>query len=238
MAVMPVLDGHALFRLRQAPRPADGLEAGSHDDAQVFAALTATHAELRSATPDPELLFAWYRPQHGGPLHIMLGGRPWCPAVGAEHGEDGAGQVPVSYPPGAVGDRVDTDVVDTAWGRLPAWVCCTGTIDPLWTAGSDDGGTVPRRGGFDDYVAHLRAPFVWLVLAQPVDAKAVQDELEDLEIAIPGLRLQESSERGRVDLAPECGTCGSWSARRHRQGRGGRQRCSAAPATWTACPTC
>ncbi|MFD6070031.1 ATP-binding protein [Amycolatopsis lurida] len=186
-----------MCRLRQIPRAAEGsAPAGDPGQAQIFAALSAAHAQLR-AEPDAELMVAWHRPRHGAPLRVLLGGRPWCPPMGHATGATG---VPVAYPPGAIGDHVDAGTVRESFNTLGAWVRCTAAIDPLWAADPQAGADPPRRGGFDDYVAHLRAPFVWLVLARPLQTAQVQQELDELEADIPSLRLRDNSEQSRVQL--------------------------------------
>lgn len=196
---MHILDHVAVVRLQQVPRHTDDAKPDP-SSSQIFAALAAAHAELRTRS-EAALLFAWYRPKLGGPVQILLGGRPWCPALSDGPSAMELGQVPVAYPPGARGTRVDADVLGRAWRDLPAWVRCTGTVDPLWTSQAEEATSAPRRGGFDDYVAHLRTPFVWLIIARPVDVTTVREELADLEAAFPGLRQRENSAQAQIDLA-------------------------------------
>ncbi|VVJ23802.1 Putative ATP-binding protein [Amycolatopsis camponoti] len=193
---MSPLDGFGFHRLLSVPRGDDlatGVdrpdETGGRAPAQLFAALTAAHADLRFRGPDAAFAVAWERTGGARPLRVLVGGRPHSPVA-----RPAAGPVPILYPPGSLGTPVPTP----DWAALPAWTRCAGGPDPLWTpeAGSD----APGRGGFDDYVAHLPGEFAWLVVAEPLGAEAVERELLGLETTIPRLRQRENSEPDRIAL--------------------------------------
>ncbi|GLW91121.1 ATP-binding protein [Actinokineospora globicatena] len=173
--------GFGFHRVIAAPAPPD------EDDptpAQLFAALTAAHAAGQGGA----VLVAWERHRTGGPLRILVGGAPAFPALGS------GDPTPVLYPPGATGEPVDAAQVRARWADL-VWSRCPAEIDPLWTSQDK-----PARGGFDDYAAHVRDPFAWVVLAEPAPADAVERELLALDLSIPRLRQRENSESDRVAL--------------------------------------
>ncbi|WP_229787611.1 ATP-binding protein [Actinokineospora fastidiosa] len=87
-----------------------------------------------------------------------------------------------------------SDDVRAGWDRM-VWTRCTAEVDPLWAAEEN-----LSRGGFDDYAAHLRCPFAWIILAEPAPADSVQRELTSLDMSIPRLRQRENSESDRTAL--------------------------------------
>jgi hypothetical protein len=200
---MSLLDGFGFHRLLSVPRGDDQAagadrpdETGGRAPAQLFAALTAAHADLRHRGPDAAFAVAWERTGGARPLRVLVGGRPHSPV--ARPAPAPAASVPILYPPGSLGTPETTADVTDRWAALPAWTRCAGGPDPLWTP--DAGGNAPGRGGFDDYVAHLPDEFVWLVVAEPLSADAVERELLGLETTIPRLRQRENSEPDRIAL--------------------------------------
>ncbi|RSD10349.1 ATP-binding protein [Amycolatopsis eburnea] len=196
-----MLEGFAFHDLLAVPRGDDlatGVdrpdETGGRSPAQLFAALTAAHADLRFRGPDAAFAVAWERPVGSRALRVLVGGRPHSPV--ARPGD--AEVVPVLYPPGGLGRAADTAEIAARWAALPSWTRCTGGSDPLWTPQS--GAEAPGRGGFDDYVAHMPGAFAWLVVAEPVDGDAIERELLGLETTMPRLRQRENSEPDRIAL--------------------------------------
>jgi hypothetical protein len=194
---MSFLAGFSFHRLLSVPRGDDlatGVdrpeETGGRAPAQLFAALTAAHADLRYRGPDAAFAVAWERTGGARPLRVLVGGRPHSPVARPAS----PSPVPILYPPGSLGTPVPTP----DWAALPAWTRCAGGPDPLWTP--EAGSAAPGRGGFDDYVAHLPGEFVWLVVAEPLGAEAVERELLGLETTIPRLRQRENSEPDRIAL--------------------------------------
>ncbi|GLZ41498.1 ATP-binding protein [Actinokineospora sp. NBRC 105648] len=185
-----MLTGFTFQRVLSAPRRPDDPARPDPVPAQLFAALSAAHAELGArAEPAAAIAVSWHRPPGADRLQVLVGGNPSFPPSAG-----GSGQI--LYPPGTRGVPVDAAEVVAGFAALPAWLACPGRIDPLWTA---ERGTA-RRGGFDDYVAHLAGPFAWLVVAAPLSAEAVDRELLVLGTAIPRLRQRENSELDRIAL--------------------------------------
>ena len=195
---MDLLDGFVVDRLLAAPLH---IPDGSRPDpvpVQLFAALTAAHAELsNSDTTRPAMFASWYRGSDRAAMRVLVGGRPNFPPAEIAP-RRGCGQRPVAYPPGSVGIPADPADV-AALVRLPAWVRCTGGFDPLWRP-QEQRADPPRRGGFDDYVVHLRESFAWLVIAEPIPSEILAGELASLEVRIPRLRQRENSPSDRVTL--------------------------------------
>ncbi|WP_200215982.1 ATP-binding protein [Micromonospora coerulea] len=203
---MSVLDGFSFYQVVTTPRGDDlasGADRPSEDGgrvpAQLFAALTAAHADLRHGGSDAAFAVAWDRVGGQRRIRVLLGGRPHFPPARAAAAAP-TGRIPVLYPPGSVGVGVDVADLARQWDSLPSWTRCAGRPDPLWSAGSDQGGGRPARGGFDDYVAHLLGDFAWLVVAEPQDTGSVERELLNLETSIPRLRQRENSEPDRIAL--------------------------------------
>ncbi|HWM01601.1 MAG TPA: ATP-binding protein [Actinophytocola sp.] len=198
---MSTLDGFQFHRLTVVPRADDPAEStvdrppadGGRAPAQLFAALTAAHAELDGR--DGAVAVAWDR-LGGQRIRVLVGGRPYLPAARSR----GDGETPVLYPPGSLGVAVETSTLAAQWSTLPVWTRCPGAPDPLWTPGAAEPGGAPARGGFDDYVAHLPGDFAWLVVAEPRSAAAAERELLGLETRLPRLRQMENSELDRVRL--------------------------------------
>ncbi len=199
---MPALDGFTFHELRSIPRGDDLAaqsdrpdEGGGRVPAQLFAALTAAHADLRSRGGDAGFALAWERPAGARTIRVLVGGRPHSPVA---RPAAGSGFVPVLYPPGSLGTPVESAEIAQRWEALPSWTRCEGGPDPLWTP--DSGDETPGRGGFDDYVAHMPGEFAWVVVAEPLGAEAVERELLGLETTIPRLRQRENSEPDRIAL--------------------------------------
>lgn len=203
---MSLLDGFTFHNLVAVPRGDDLAvgadrpdESGGRTPAQLFAALTAAHADLRYRGTDAALAVAWERPAGSRSIRVLVGGRPHSPA--ARPAVPGSGeQVPILYPPGGVGVPADTVDIADRWAALPSWTRCLGGPDPLWTPQSGAGAEAPGRGGFDDYVAHMPGEFAWVVVMEPVGAEAVDRELLGLETTMPRLRQRENSEPDRIAL--------------------------------------
>jgi DNA helicase HerA-like ATPase len=199
------------YQLHSAPRRGPDSERPDPIPAQLFAALTATHAKL-AAEPDGRgrLVVAWERRVGDPRLRVLLGGYPDFPpvrgATGDVRGADASRRsarahelLPVLYPPGSRAHAVDPCEVLASWQSQPAWIRCDGRPDALWNAGGRiPGGQI--RGGFDDYVAHLGDAFVWLTIASPLPIERIDEELASLDVQIPRLRRQESLESSRIAL--------------------------------------
>ena len=158
-----ILDGFDFYRLLSVPRSPEQPSQPDPTPAQLFAALTAAHAELGSDhTQAPAIAVAWHQPLGQHHIQIIVGGRPFFPATPDTHTADGNTR-PVLYPPGALGEVLDPSQVIQELTSCAVWLRCPGHNDPLWTseAARRDTQQLPR-GGFDDYVAHLTEPFTWL----------------------------------------------------------------------------
>ena len=186
------------WRLLTVPRPPEDAQPAAWMAASVKGAVTAAHGRLRgSAESHPALLSAWLRPPEADTMQFLLAGRPFFPAARAA--DPNGGPVPVLYPPGASAEPAEPG---DALGRFPAWVRCLGSMampDPVPAA--PQAGR-PKDGGaaFDDYVVHLAAPFAWLVVAEPVMPKVLDDEAAMVSAELTLLRKRENSELHRADL--------------------------------------
>ena len=192
---------HALNRLPAAVKPERAEDARSEATGALATALTGSHAYLLgSDETEPMLVTAWIRACGTSRLRVLLGGRPtFPPALG-----DAEPQVeprPVLFPPGGTATDVSVARVAEALEQFPHWVPCSGRPDALWApTGNQRPGPRARRGSFDRQVAHLREPFVWLVLARPLRAQDLQPELDLLVNEILPLSRGEVGEAKRIAL--------------------------------------
>ncbi|MFC9897640.1 ATP-binding protein [Nocardia sp. NPDC127579] len=203
MSAAPSLDRFEFHRITATPRlyaePNDVEREDLTDTkiaAQLFAGLTAAHAELGDLD-DGALAIAWDRLPGTRELRVLHGGRPVDPSV--ERSSAGT-ELPVLYPPGSRGQRMPAGRLVREWASFPVWMCCAGRSDPLWGPQGRSETTAPGRGGFEDYVAHINGGFAWLVVAQPLPTAAVDAELARLNRELPGLRRRENVESDRVAL--------------------------------------
>ncbi|MGH3615213.1 MAG: ATP-binding protein [Pseudonocardia sp.] len=187
-----MLDDFRFHLLRSVPQRREDPEDERSTSAQLVAALTAAHAQLAEEAERPAVAVAWERRPGQDGVRVLTGGRPFFPPAGLD---TRPGLHPVRYPPGAQGEAVGLDEVLGGWADVPYWVRCPGQPDPLWTGEPD-----LRRGGFDDCIAHLTGPFVWLVVAEPTPVATVDHELAALAARVPRLRQRENSELDRVAL--------------------------------------
>jgi hypothetical protein len=218
---------HQLVEVPQPDRPGPGEEPDDTANA-LFTALTGAHADLLgtgdlSGTGNgaPALLTAWVRPVHGRALRLLLGGRPYFPPAGGRNaggqsdaGRSAGGGPPtrrqrVLFPPGAVAIELPAAEVGALLDEFPAWVCCAGRPDSLWVRPEQRPRDAVRRGAFDRYAAHLRDPFAWLVIAEPLRPHEVQPDIDRLVNEILPLTRGEVSEAKKVSLE-------RWQAR-HRE---------------------
>ncbi|MFI6029879.1 ATP-binding protein [Amycolatopsis magusensis] len=163
-------------------------------DGPLLSALGGAHsALLGTGTPGPALVAAWIRsPGDTGQVRFLLGGRGGLPLV--------TGGQELLFPPGA---RAVPLAAGVAAGLLafPHWELCAGLPDALWApAESKKSPESRRRGSFHQHVAHLRAPFAWLVVAEPLPPHEVQPELDRLVSRILPLSRGEVGEGKRVEL--------------------------------------
>ena len=194
---MTAFPGFECWRLLTVPRPDADVQAATWMAASVAGAVTAAHPRLLgSAESHPALLSAWLRLPGADAMQFLLGGRPFLPAVRAAAGP-GSGPVPVLYPPGATAEPADL----AGWlGRFPSWVRCAGSValpDP--DAAQQAGRPQDRGAAFDDYVVHLTAPFAWMVVAEPVTPKVLEEEAATVGAELTLLRKRENSELHRTD---------------------------------------
>lgn len=180
--------------------------ADSRIAAKLFAALTAAHAGLAQGAGGTFAL-GWDRLPGARTVRVLLGGDPYAPV--ADRGSSGTGSHPADgesaevsllYPPGSRGRPIAVASLLADWESFPVWLRCAGRPDPLWAPENGSGATVPGRGGFEDYVAHIGGGFAWLVLARPLPPESVDAEMGQLNRDLPRLRRNENSEPDRIDL--------------------------------------
>ncbi len=191
-----------LLAVPRSKRPASAARDAEPDPGyrrltQLFAALTSAHATLSGHRADGAGAFAmaWFRSPAQADHRVVLGGQPvlpWSAAVSAKP----AKTLRIPYPPGALVRELPAGQLGGWLTEFPSWVACTAVPDALWT--KDDGKA--RDGSFDDYAACLSEPFAWVVLAEPLQAEELDEELTSLETQIPRMRQRQNSEADRVRL--------------------------------------
>jgi DNA helicase HerA-like ATPase len=186
-------DGVRWWRLRSVPRPPDNVRPGRWMAQSIAPTLTAAHAEL-AGQPGAGILVAWLHTGGDEPYEFLIGGRPYLPAAAeALTGAD----TPVLFPPGATARALPDGEADQRIARFGHWVRCLGAT----VAKTDADPAEPDAGqGFDDYVAHLRTPFAWVVVAEPQSDDVLDEELAELTVDLTMLRKREHSEEARIAL--------------------------------------
>jgi DNA helicase HerA-like ATPase len=191
-------DTFALYQLTRIPRGPEDPRETDPVRSQLFAALTACYATL-AGSEGACLMTGWLRPPGAAQISFVVGGTPsFPPAADSVLGTDGL-ESAIFYPPGARGTAMSADGLGRLVDALPFWVACAGQPDTLWLDG-DAPRDAPVRSSFDDFVAHLRGGFGWIVLVEPVGADVIGNELAELAVRIPTLRKRESSEQHRLEL--------------------------------------
>ncbi|MFG1919170.1 ATP-binding protein [Micromonospora sp. NPDC048898] len=186
---------------RREQPPQDGQRPVAPDDADgaVLAALGGAHSTLLAAGgPAPALLAAWARDETGQ-VRFLLGGRPRLPLV-VEPAEPGGRPPELLFPPGARAFPLPAGT-ESVLLDFPHWELSAGRPDALWAPASSK--SVPgqrRRGSFQQHVAHLREPFAWVVIAEPLRPAEVQPHLDRLVSEILPLSRGEVGEAKRVEL--------------------------------------
>ncbi|MBF9130316.1 ATP-binding protein [Plantactinospora sp. S1510] len=198
--------GFRFHRLIQVPRPPESRdEQGGADQAGPLAAsLTGAHADLRAAgTSGAAVLTAWIRSPQDERLHFLYGGRPYFPpAIGVTgRARDGTTTRALLFPPGALATDISIGDTEKLLAPFLSWVPCQARADALWApAANKQERPTARRGSFDRHVAHMRGPFAWLVLAEPLLSQELEPELRSLVNEILPLSRGEVGEAKRVEL--------------------------------------
>lgn len=178
-------------------------DTGDDSDGPLAASLGGAHASLvAGGDRAAALATAWIRPQDTKSLRFLLGGLPIFPLTAGAPGQLNDRRAPeVLFPPGARAARLRSAEVAELLGAFRFWVPCAGTPDALWApAASKQSPNGRRRGSFEQHAAHLRHPFAWLVLAEPLLPQQVQPELDRLVSEILPLSRGEVGEAKRIAL--------------------------------------
>lgn len=174
-------------------------EQQENPDGPLLTSLGGAHSTLLAAgRPEPALLAAWIRDEDGQ-VRFLLGGRPRLPLVVNAPRPDGRAPE-VLFPPGARAVALPDDAA-SALLEFRCWELCAGLPDALWAPASSKASPESRRrGSFQQHVAHLRDPFAWLVVAEPLLPQQVQPDLDRLVSEILPLSRGEVGEAKRVEL--------------------------------------
>lgn len=203
--------GFRCFELTEVPRTrSDDREIADNQqrsqsgqiDPALFSALIGAHATLLAADdPAGALLIAWVRPPNSARIRLIVGSRDASPLVSSEFEDPASGlrRQRMLIPPGAVATDLGTDDGALLFEPFSSWIACVARSDVLWVP-STSSADVARRGSFDQLVAHLHHPFVWLVRAEPLRPAQVQPELDTLNREILPLSRAEVGEANRVAL--------------------------------------
>jgi uncharacterized protein len=197
-------EGVEWWRLRSVPRPPRRAHPGRWMARGVAPLLTAAHADLTANGSDAGVYVAWLHAGGATPYEFLLGGRPGLSAMaGASDTPATEREQPILFPPGATGTPVRPGKAAQRLAEFPYWVRCLGTVvaradehgRPTEPAGEDN--PIP---GFDDYVAHLRTPYAWVVVAQPQPDDVLEEAAAELAVELTMLRKREHNEDARLAL--------------------------------------
>ena len=200
------LDGYRWLQLTSVPRVPDVPDPGRWLAASVSAAVSASHAVLLDGAAEgedrPGIALAWVRVPGEERVHILMGGRPGIPAhrEGIAKNRWTTGD-PVLFPPGATGEAVAADTARSWITSATHWVRCLAATDvePQEREAPTPPGNRPPSG-LDDYALHLRTPFIWLTVAEPVGPGVLDEEAAATSVRLASIRRKESSEGHRVEL--------------------------------------
>jgi DNA helicase HerA-like ATPase len=196
--------GFQFHQLIQVPRPEETDEDQRREDraGPLVASLTGAHTDLRATgAPAATVLTAWVRSPADARLRFLYAGRPFFPPAVRDVSAAANGTRALLFPPGAVAADLSTVDVEKLLGDFRSWVPCRARPDALWApSGNKQERPAVRRGSFDRHVAHLRGPFAWLVLAEPLSPRELEPELRTLVNEILPLSRGEVGEAKRVEL--------------------------------------
>ncbi|TYK46178.1 ATP-binding protein [Actinomadura decatromicini] len=185
--------GLPVCRLLEVPRrdAADGRDEWR--DQRVAALVSAYHA---GAEP---VLVGWRRALPSGPTEVFVGGDGLL--------ADGDGRsATVTLPAGGRGVMLPDDLEQDA---MPHWVSIGAITDGLLT--DDDAPAEPARPSLEDGLLSVwTRPFVWLLVAEPVDpaeAGRLADDLAD----------RQQRARSMAEMSPEESVAADRLERRHRE---------------------
>jgi hypothetical protein len=194
-----IVEVPAADRREQRQENGQRREQPENPDGPLLTSLGGAHSTLLAVgAPDSALLAAWVR-DGSGQVRFLLGGRPCLPLVGAAPRRNGK-PAELLFPPGARALALP-DGAASALLDFPCWELCAGLPDALWApASSKVSPESRRRGSFQQHVAHLRDPFAWVVVAEPLRPPQVQPDLDRLVSEILPLSRGEVGEAKRVEL--------------------------------------
>ena len=183
-----VLSGLPAWQLTQVPRPSprrDEARPGDRapDDGTAQRAAELVSAWCRSAP----VAVAWVREQPGGPVRVITAGPDL--AAGSDTGQD-----VLVLPAGARGQPLGTGGAAILVSALPCWEPLAGVCDVLLAEQGTPGlapGTRDGRPSLEDgLLSAWLGPFGWLMLAEPVEAAALEEMIS--RVAFEQLDAQRS----------------------------------------------
>ncbi|MGW4368108.1 ATP-binding protein [Nocardia takedensis] len=131
-------------------------------DRLLRAALTAAHPAAVAA--GGALVVAWERTVTEAPIQVSLGGT----VATALTSPGDLSRTRLLYPPGTRVERVEGKHLYRRWNSVPVWVRCTGRADTDLVPAAGPPQTRPLLDAWEDLVTHLPAPWVLLVVAEPI----------------------------------------------------------------------
>jgi uncharacterized protein len=190
-----VLSALPAWQLTQVPRAPQPRDEGRPDD-RIPGDVTAQRAaELTSVSCMPApVAVAWVRERAGGPVRVITAGPGLAAAT-----EDG--QDVLTLPAGARGLPLGDGGAARLIAAVPCWMQLAGVCDALLaeggTPGLPPGGRSGRPSLEDGLLSAWLGPFGWLLLAEPVDAGALEEMAT--QVALAQLEAQRSdSPRARL----------------------------------------
>jgi hypothetical protein len=211
-ASWPMLSGLPAWQITEIPRP--GREQSLPVPADLDADLRVQALASAYGSGEP-VAVAWLRDRPGGPVRVLAAGS------GLAGGED-AGQMVLTLPPGARGVPLGDGEAARALAELPCWARIGGATDVLLSSPS------PAQRAPDE---HRVAPslekgllsawleeFAWLVLAEPVAEKVINDlaadaahqQLSNEGFTSPRSKLAARRFAARHEELREAVTAGLW----------------------------
>jgi hypothetical protein len=169
--------------LRVPPVSGSPAGNGSAPPAAYMARLLRAQALAPASRGRGAFAFGMLREKTAGPVRIIAGG-PGLLRARQDGARPSGEEVPLAYPPRALGRQLPDGGAAAAFAAMPSWVPVAILADALLNPFAD--GTVPPGDGpaFEDgFLTGWRDPFAFLVLAVPVPRDRHEDLLTKASLA-------------------------------------------------------
>jgi hypothetical protein len=163
-----MLSGLPAWQMTEVPRPGGDQPGTPATDLGADLRVQALASAYGTGEP---VAVAWLRDQAGGPVRVIAAG------TGLAGGED-SGEMVLTLPPGARGVPLGDGEATRALAGLPCWTRIGGVTDALLAGTRPEPGAGGQRAApslENGLLSAWLGAFAWLVLAEPVPEKVIND---------------------------------------------------------------